>query len=310
MRKYGLTIDNMLGADVVTADGELVRASADENAELFWGLRGGGGNFGIVTEFEFQLHPVGPTVLAGPIFWHMADSPEVLRFYRDWIAEAPDELMTIVTHRKAPAAAFVPEELHGAPVVGITCCYTGPIEDGEAVIKPLRSFGSPVLDLCRPKHYLEHQSMFDPSFPPGWWYYMRACDVAELTDDVIDITVEHAQRIRSPLTNFPIWQLGGAVSKVPDDATVFNSRNAGFGFNIAATTASEAGFDKEREWVRDFWGALAPYHTSVYVNFLMEEGDDRVRQAYGDVKYDRLRALKRQWDPDNFFRLNQNIPPD
>jgi FAD/FMN-containing dehydrogenase len=204
---------------------------------------------------------------------------------------------------------FVPTELHGQPVVAIVCCYAGPVEDGEAVIKPMRSFGSSVFDLCQPKPYLEHQAMFDPSFKPGWWYYMRACDVTELNDDIIDITVEHASRIQSPLTSFPIWQFGGAVSRVDDDATVFGSRQAGHGFNVACATPTEDGFDEERQWARTFWDALAPYHTSVYVNFLMEEGDERIRQAYGDKKYDRLRALKRQWDPDNLFRLNQNIPP-
>ena len=201
-RKHGLTIDNLLAADVVTADGELVKASSSENADLFWGLRGGGGNFGIVTEFEFRLHPVGPIVVAGPIFWPMEESPRLLRFYRDWIADAPDELMTIVIHRKAPAVPFVPRELHGRPIVGVACCYAGPVADGEEAVRPLKEFGTPVLDLCVPKPYVEHQAMFDPSFPHGWCYYVRACDVGELTDEVIAITVEHSMRIGSPLTSF------------------------------------------------------------------------------------------------------------
>ena len=213
-RKHGLTIDQLVSADLVTAAGDELTASADQNPELFWGLRGGGGNFGVVTEFEFRLHPVGPTVLAGPVFWPMSESPEVLRFYRDWIRDVPDELMTIVMHRSLPAADFVPSELHGAPVVGITCCYAGDLDEGAEVVRPLREFGTPVLDLCQPKPYLEHQSMFDASFPHGWWYYLRACDVAELSDEVIDITVEYANRIGSPLTAFPIWQLGGAVARV------------------------------------------------------------------------------------------------
>jgi hypothetical protein len=152
--------------------------------------------------------------------------------------------------------------------------------------------------------------MFDPSFRPGWWYYMRACDVAELTDDVVDITVEHSLRIRSPLTAFPIWQLGGAVGRVGDEETAFNGRTAGHTFNITALTETAEGFDEEREWARSFWSDLEPYHTSVYVNFLMDEGAERVRQAYGAEKYERLKALKRRCDPENFFRLNQNIPPD
>jgi FAD/FMN-containing dehydrogenase len=309
MRKYGLTIDQLLSVDLITADGEFVKASASENPDLFWGVRGGGGNFGIVTQFEFRLNPVGPIVLAGPIFWPMEESPNVLRFYREWIAEAPDELMTIVTSRKAPPLPFVPLELHGKLVVSVVCCYAGPVEDGEKAVKPLKAFGSPVLDLCVPKPFLAHQAMFDLSFQHGWWYYMRACDVAELTDEVIDITVDHSLRINSPLTAFPIWQRGGAAARVGEDETAFGGRSAGHTFNITAVIATGEGFDQEREWVRNFWSALEPYHTSFYANFLMEEGEERIRQAYGADKYDRLKALKRRYDPDNFFRLNQNIGP-
>jgi hypothetical protein len=308
-RKHGLTIDQLLSVDLITAEGELVKASATENPDLFWGLRGGGGNFGVVTEFEFRLHPVGPTVLAGPIFWPIEESPSVLRFYRDWIADAPDELMTIVIHRKAPPLDFVPPELHGELVVAVVCCYAGPVDEGMKVLRPLKAFGSPVLDLCEPKPYLAHQAMFDPSFPHGRCYYMRACDVAELTDDVIDITVEHSMRIRSPLTTFPIWQMGGAVARVDEGQTAFNGRGAGHTFNITASTATAEGFDQERQWSRNFFSALEPHQTSVYVNFLMDEGEERIREAYGAEKYDRLQALKRRYDPDNFFRLNQNIPP-
>jgi FAD/FMN-containing dehydrogenase len=310
MPKLGLTIDQLLGVELVTAGGDVVRASETENPDLFWGVRGGGGNFGIVTEFEFRLNPVGPAVLAGPIFWPMEESPRVLRFYREWIAEAPDELMTIVIHRRAPALPFVPADLHGKHVVAVACCWAGDLDEGERVLAPLRGFGSPVLDLCEPKAYVDHQSMFDPSYPHGWWYYIRACDVAELTDEVIDITVDHSLRIRSPRTSFPIWQRGGAASRVDDDATAFHGRGAGFTFNVAAATDTEEGFSDERDWVRGFWSALEPYHTSVYVNFLMDEGDARVRQAYGDGKYERLRVLKRRYDPANVFHLNQNIRPD
>jgi hypothetical protein len=309
MRKHGLTIDQLLSVDLVTAEGELVRASRDENPDLFWGVRGGGGNFGIVTEFEFRLNPVGPIVMAGPVFWAMEDSPELLRFYRDWIAEAPDDLMTILIHRKAPPLPFVPTELHGKPVVAVACCYAGSVEEGEKVVRPLKEFGSPVLDLCEPKPYLTHQAMFDPTFPHGRWYYFRACDVAELSDEVIDVTVDHASRISSPLTAFPIWQMGGAVARVGDDETAFSGRAAGHTFNISGMTDSVEGFAEERDWVRNFWSALEPHHTSVYTNFLMDEGEERVREAYGADKYERLKALKQKYDPDNFFRLNQNIPP-
>jgi FAD/FMN-containing dehydrogenase len=308
-RKLGLTIDQLLGVDLVTADGEFVRASESENTDLFWGVRGGGGNFGIVTEFEFRLHPVGPTVVAGPVFWRMEESPKVLRFYRDWVAECPDELMTLVLHRKAPPLPIIPEELHGELVVGVAACFAGPVEDGEKVMKPLKEFGSPVVDACVPKPYVTHQAMLDPAFPHYWWYYVRSCDVAELTDEVIDITAEHSLQIQSPQTAFPIWQLGGAVSRAGDDDTAFNGRQAGHTFNILGATKAEEGFDEEREWAKRFWSALEPYQTSVYVNFLMEEGEERVRGAYGAEKFDRLKALKRKYDPDNFFSINQNIRP-
>ena len=309
MRKHGLSIDRLRRVDLVTAEGELLKASADENEDLFWGVRGGGGNFGIVTEFEFDLVPLGPMVLAGPILWAMEDSPEVLRFYRDWVADAPDELMTIIIHRKAPPLPFVPDDLHGKRIVMVICCWAGDIEEGEKAVRPLKEFGNPIADACTAMPFVELQEMFDPSFVPGRWYYIRSCDVPALADEVIDTTVEHSLRISSPLTAFPIWQMGGAVARVGEDETAFNGRNAGFTYNIAASTATAEGFDEEREWVRNFWSALEPHFTSVYVNFLMDEGEDRVRQAYGPQKYDRLKTLKRKYDPDNFFRINQNIPP-
>ena len=310
MRKFGLTIDQLLSVDMVTADGDFVTASADHNADLFWGVRGGGGNFGIVTDFEFRLNPLGPYVMAGPVFWPMEDAPKVLRFYREWIADCPDELMTIVVQRRAPALPAVPPELVGRLVVAVAVCYAGPVEDGERTVRPLKEFGSPVLDLCRPKPFLAHQQMFDPSFRHGWWYYVRSCDVAALTDDVVDVVIDHGLRITSPISSIALWQMGGAVARVGEDETAFNGRSAGFTFNINGNSLTADGFDAERRWARDYWSALAPFHTSVYVNFLMEEGEERVRQAYGSAKYDRLKALKRAYDPANFFRLNQNIRPD
>src|SRR5438093_1710302 len=175
MRKYGLTIDQLLSVELVTANGQLVKASETENPDLFWGIRGAGSNFGIVTEFEFRLNPVGPTVLAGPMFWPMEESAEVLRFYRDWITDAPDELTTMVVHRRVPPLPAIPAEFHGRPVVTVICCYVGPIEEGQKVIRPMREFNSPFLDLCAPKPFLAHQSMFDPPFPAGRWsYFLRA----------------------------------------------------------------------------------------------------------------------------------------
>ena len=309
-RKYGLTVDQLLSVDVVTADGELVRASEEENADLFWGVRGGGGNFGIVTEFEFRLNPVGPTVLAGPIVWAMEDSPKVLRFYREWIKEVPDELTTIVTHRRMLPVPTIPEELHGKHVVVVGTCYAGPVEDGESVLKPLREFDSPLLDGCARMPFTQHQAMLDPSFPHDWWYYIRSCNLAELTDEVIDKLVDHGLRIASPVTVFSIFHLGGAVARVGEDETAFGGRDAGHTVNVIGITVSRDGFEEEREWARGLWTALEPHQRNAYVNFLMEEGEERVRQAYGAEKYDRLQALKREYDPENVFRLNQNISPD
>jgi hypothetical protein len=308
-RKYGLTIDQLLSVDLVTADGEFVKASETENADLFWGVRGGGGNFGVVTEFEFRLNPVGPMVLAGPIVWAMEDSSAVLRFYRDWITEVPDELTTIVTCRRMLPSPLVPEELHGKHVLIVGCCYAGPVDQGEQVLRPLRRFGSPLLDMCQPKPYVAHQASLDPAFPHGWWYYIRSCNLAELGDEVVDVMADHGPRIASPVSVFSIFHLGGAVARVSEDEAAFTGREAGHTVNVIGITKTEEGFDSEREWARGLWSALEPHHQNVYVNFLMEEGDERVRQAYGGEKYDRLQALKRKYDPDNFFRLNQNIPP-
>ncbi|MFP3881645.1 MAG: FAD-binding oxidoreductase [Actinomycetota bacterium] len=309
-RKYGLSIDNLLSVDLVTADGDQVTASQDENADLFWGVRGGGGNFGIVTSFQFQMNPIGPQVMAGPVFWSMEDTARVLRFYRDWIAECPDELTTIVFQRKLPDLATVPRDLVGERAVGVAACYTGPVETGKEVLGPLKAFGSPLLDLCEPKPFVVHQTMFDQSYRHGCWYYVRSCDVAELSDEVIDIVVEYGNQIDSPMSSLALWQMGGAVARVGENETAFHGRQAGFTFNISGITETAEGFDREREWARSYWSALAPYHTSVYVNFLMDEGEDRVRDAYGPEKYDRLKALKRRYDPTNLFRLNQNITPD
>jgi FAD/FMN-containing dehydrogenase len=310
MRRHGLTIDNLLSADVVTVEGAAVRASASENADLFWGLRGGGGNFGIVTEFEFRLVSVGPEVYAGPVFWPIEQAPAVLRFYRDWIADCPDELMTIVITRRALDLPGVPADMAGRHVIAVTACYAGPVEDAERVLRPLKSFGRPLLDLCMPKPYLLHQSGFDPGFQHGWWYYVRACDVAGLTDEVIDIVAAYGRQIVSPITSVAVWQMGGAVARVGSDETAFHGRSAGFTFNINGNTQSAEGFDAERAWAHAYWSALQPHHTSVYVNFLMDEGEDRLRQAYGPEKYARLKSLKRRYDPHNLLRHNQNIRPD
>ena len=308
-RKYGLTIDQLLSVDMVTATGEFVKASASENSDLFWGVRGGGGNFGIVTEFEFRLNPVGPQVLAGAIFWPMSESPKLMRFYRDWIAGAPDDLTTIVVHRKAPALPVIPEDLHGKPVVAVAACWAGDIETGERVLRPLKQFGQPVLDVCVPKPFVTHQSMFDPSFQRGWQYYFRSCDLASISEPVMEIGLKYGEVIQSPITSFAMFQLGGAMRNVGDDETAFNGRASGHTVNINGNATAPDAFPAERDWVRGFWSELEPHNVGAYVNFLMDEGEDRVRRSYGPEKFLRLQQLKQRWDPENFFRLNQNIAP-
>ncbi len=242
MRKYGLTIDQLLAVDLVTADGEFVKASEKENADLFWGVRGGGGNFGIVTEFEFRLNPVGPIVLAGPIFWPMEESPNVLRFYRDWIAEAPDELMTIVVHRKAPPLPVVPTELHGKPVVAVDLLLRGTGRGRGEGRAPAQGVRVPVLDLCEPKPFLDPSGDVRPqrSRTAGGTTSGPATSPSSPTRSS---TSSSSTRLgsTSPLTAFPIWQLGGAVARVGEDDTAFNGRSAGHTFNINATTATSEG---------------------------------------------------------------------
>jgi FAD/FMN-containing dehydrogenase len=309
MRKYGLTIDQLLSVEVVTAQGEVVQASAAVNPDLFWGVRGGGGNFGIVTEFEYRLNPVGPTVLSGLLLWPLDDGPGVVRFYRDWAGAAPDELTSALVLRWAPAIDLIPESLHSRPVVGVACCWAGPLDRGDKVLEPMRRFGSRAVDLIAPRAFVEHQAMLDPAFPPGIWIYSKASDVSALSDDILDVMIDHAARVASPRSGIIAWQLGGAVARVGDLETPFGSRSSGYLVDILGATDSAEGFEHERDWARDCWTALAPHHAGVYVNWLMEEGERRVREAYGEPRYERLQALKRRYDPENVFRLNQNIRP-
>jgi FAD/FMN-containing dehydrogenase len=309
-RKHGLTIDNLLAAEVVTASGEMLTANDEQNPDLFWALRGGGGNFGIVTSFRFRMNPIGPLVMAGPVFWRMSDAQSVLRFYREWVSQCPDEVTTIVVQRRLPDLPTVPTELVGEHVIAVVACYSGGVEDGRQVLAPLKDHGTPILDLCEPKPFTTHQTMFDMSYRHGIWCYVRSCDVAELSDEVIEIMVEHGSRIDSLHSTVALWQMGGAVARADEADTAFHGRGAGFTFNLSGITATAAGFEEQRDWARSYWSALEPHHTSVYVNFLMEEGEERIRQAYGSAKYDRLKALKRRYDPSNLFRLNQNIRPD
>ena len=309
MRRHGLTADNLLSADVVTADGALVRA-AGEHADLFWGLRGGGGNFGIVTSFEYRLHAVGPTVLAGVILYPAARAREVLSSYRDYIASAPDELMTIVVLRRAPPAPFLPEEVHGQPVVIIAVCCAGPVEEGERAIAPLRRFGEPLADLVRPTPYASHQALLDASVPHGLGYYWKSEYLRPLSDALIDTLVAHAWRAPTPESYSAVFHMGGAVGREDPDGSAFEDRRATHAMTIDGVWSEPAASGACIAWARGFWEAVRPHSTGrVYMNFLGEEGEDRVRAAYGTTKYERLRALKRKYDPTNFFRMNQNIVP-
>ena len=311
MRKHGATVDNLLSVDLVTAEGELLTASVDENPDLFWGIRGGGGNFGVVTSFEYRLHPVGPIVLAGPVFHHIEDAPEVLRFYRGFIAEAPDELTTIFELEMAPPVPFLPEEVHGKPILMVGACYAGSPDEGAEVVRPLKQFGRPIVDLLEPKPYTALQSMFDPFVPHGWHRYWKSVELPPLTDDAIDTLVEHASVQTSPKSYCIVLQLGGALARVGEDETAFSQRNTAHNVAINAVwTEEDPDAERHIAWARDFFSAMQPHAGDrVYVNFLGDEGAERVRQAYGDRKYERLLELKRAYDPTNFFRLNQNIEP-
>jgi FAD/FMN-containing dehydrogenase len=310
MRRHGLAADNLRSCEVVTAEGERLLASDTEHPELFWGLRGGGGNFGIVTSFEYGLHPVGPVVLAGMVAFDLDDGPEVLGCFRDLMARAPDELGAIATLRLAPPLAEVPAHLHGRPIVSVVVCHAGPVEQDEAALRPLRAFGRPVLDTVAPRPYLAHQQLFDPSFPHGRHYYWKSWKLPPLTDETIAVIVEHAGRITSPLSAITMFALGGAVARVDDDASAYPNRDAAHDINIvAAWEADDPEPARHQDWVRGFWSALRPYGRGVYVNFLSDEPAASVRAAYGDDKHERLVLLKRRYDPDNFFRRNHNIPP-
>jgi FAD/FMN-containing dehydrogenase len=311
MRKHGATVDNLLSADVVTAEGEIVTASAAENPDLFWAIRGGGGNFGIVTSFEYRLHPVGPIVLGGPIFHALDAAPAILRSYRDFIATAPDELTTIFELSVAPPLPFLPEEVHGKPVVMVGACYAGSLHEGAEVVRPLKQLGRPIADLLEPKPYTALQSMFDPFVPHGWHRYWKSVELPPLTDGAIDALVEHAPAATSPRCYCIVFQLGGALARAGKGETAFSQRDAAHDVNVNAVwTDEDEDAGRHVSWARDTFDALQPHAGErVYVNFLGDEGGNRVRQAYGPRTYERLVEVKRAYDPTNFFRLNQNIPP-
>ena len=307
-RKHGLTCDNLLSADVVTADGRLLTASADEHADLFWGLRGGGGNFGVVTSFEFRLHPVS-TVLGGPIFYPIERAGDLLRFYREFIAGAPEDLGAFFGFHVAPPAPFVPEPLHNVPVALMVVCYNGPLDQGERVIKSIREFGPPALDLVGPLPYPALQGMFDALQPPGLHHYWKADFDAELTDEMIAIHLEYGPRVPSVPSLMHLYPLDGAIKRVGSEETAFSYRDANFAHVILATNDDPTPMPGYMQWARDYWSALHPLSAGgAYVNFLMDEGQDRVRSTYRG-NYPRLQALKAAYDPTNLFRVNQNIKP-
>jgi FAD/FMN-containing dehydrogenase len=307
--KYGLTCDSLLSAEVVLADGRVVTASERENADLFWGLRGGGGNFGIVTEFEFRLHPLGPIVLAGLALWPIERAPDVLRRWRDYVDGAPDELSTAFATLTAPPAPFVPDNLKGRVVLGMPGMYVGDPAEGARIMKPLKDL-EPAVDLIQPMPYTAFQAILDEAAPKGFRTYWRGEYLDAFPNGAIDVFVKHAPEATAaaaPLSQMIVFRVGQGVAAVPDDATAFSHRNAGYLFHPLSLWSDPADDERVIAMDRAFCEAMRPYTTGgAYLNFTPE---DRVRDAYGPAKYARLTALKARYDPDNLFRLNQNIPP-
>ncbi len=298
--KYGLAVDNVISVDVVTADGRLLTANASENQDLFWGVRGGSGNFGIVTSLEYRLHEVGP-VLGGGVFYPASKAKEVLRFWPEFAAASPDELVT-------QGGSF--NTLDGVPVFGIAACYCGPLSEGEKVLKPLRTFGTPVADLLGPMSYVQMQSMFDPFFPPGRHTYVKSNFFRSLSDEALDVLVQYVGKSPSPYTFAPfIEHWHGAATRVGVSDTAFPHRQSSWNFLAWSTWESPSESEKNIQWTRECWEALRPFLVAgSYGNYVADEGDAFARAAYGP-NYDRLVALKNKYDPTNFFRMNHNIKP-
>ncbi len=309
-RLHGYTADNLIAADVVTADGRAVKASDDENADLFWGLRGGGGNFGVVTSFEYRLHELGPIVTGGLLLWPVEQAGDVLRFYREFIAHAPDEVGGGATIMTAPPAPFVPREMQGRHAVGIiACAFTDP-ERGEELLRPLREFRSPAVDIVGPMPYTAFQQMLDAGNPPGLYNYWKAELVEELTDELIDLSVAHGDKMAQSHSLLFFQPLGGQIARTPADSNAITARHAKWALHCIGVWETSKETEVELAWVKAWGPLIEPYRLAgIPMTFSADAGDERVRATYGDEKYTRLVALKDRYDPENLFRLNQNIKP-
>jgi FAD/FMN-containing dehydrogenase len=308
-RKFGLSADNLLSADVVTADGALVRASDKDNPELFWALRGGGGNFGIATSFEFRLHPLGPQVMSGLIVHKLSDARTLLRHYRDVMAAAPDELTCWFVMRSAPPLPFLPQEVHGTGIIALAACYAGPMDAAERAMRPLRALGKPIADVVGPHPFAGWQTAFDPLLAPGARNYWKSHSFAGLDDGLIDVLVEFAGKLPSPECELAFAQLGGAINRTAADATAYPHRNIAYLINIHTRWRDPTEDATCIAWTRALFDACTPFATGgTYVNFIPEDDKDGVARAYlGNAK--RLAAIKTKYDPHNLFRVNQNIRP-
>jgi FAD/FMN-containing dehydrogenase len=308
-RQHGWTCDTLISMEVVTADGNVVRAAADENAELFWALRGGSGNFGIVTSFEYKLFPVGPEIFGGAIAWRAEDAKEVLEYYRKFTAEAPRETTCIAALRIAPPAPWLPKKIHGKPIVAIFVCHSGRIEEGENILAPLRALGRPVADIIMHRPYTQMQSLFDATQPKGRRYYWKSHYLPDVTSKAVDVLIEHAACIRSPHSAILLFHLQGAIGELPADYSPAGNRDAAFALNIAGSWEQAADDASNQRWARDCFDATQSFSTGgAYINFLTEEeGRERILAAYGKDILARLATLKKKYDPDNLFRHTKNI---
>src|SRR4051794_20998270 len=307
MRKHGLACDNLVGADVVTADGRLVHASAQENADLFWGLRGGGGNFGVVTSFQYQLHEVGPAVLSGLVFYPAEEAEQVLAGYRAACAAAPDELTTLVNLTTAPPVPFLPESVHGTPIIVIGGCWSGDLDAGEAATAPFRALGTAIADVFQANPYAGWQQALDPLYPRGVHNYFRSAFLPQIDDHAVRVLLESFATLPTPMAEIHLQHLGGAVGRVPAQETAYAIRDHEFIVNVIARTPGADGFEQAADWARGVTAAFGPANT--YVNFTGDSEPSQVEASYPPETFRRLVELKDQYDPTNLFRLNQNIVP-